>query len=102
MRENTIKIAKLNAEFINTIKCIAHNELKSNINKAIIFNERLNLSNDTYYNDSAVDSIEMTTDGNIVVSNEGETTYELNALNVEINAAIADILMNGEYSIENI
>lgn len=102
MRENTIKIAKLNAEFINTIKCIAHNELKSNINKAIIFNERLNLSNDTYYNDSAVDSIEMTADGNIVVSNEGETTYELNALNVEINAAIADILMNGEYSIENI
>lgn len=102
MRENTIKIAKLNAEFINTIKCIAHNELKSNINKAIIFNERLNLNNDTYYNDSAVDSIEMTTDGNIVASNEGETTYELNALNVEINAAIADILMNGEYSIENI
>lgn len=102
MRENTIKIAKLNAEFINTIKCIAHNELKSNINKAIIFNERLNLSNDTYYNDSAVDSIEMTADGNIVASNEGETTYELNALNVEINAAIADILMNGEYSIENI
>lgn len=102
MRENTIKVAKLNEEFINTIKCFAHNELKGGTNKVIIFNKSLNLSNDTYYDNSAVDSLEITANGNVVASNEGETTYELYSLNAEINAAIADILLNGEYYIETI